>query len=41
VLANDTGDGKTVADNGNPKHGAVTCAANGSCTYTPARGYTG
>jgi hypothetical protein len=41
ALANDTGDGKTLADNGDPAHGTVTCAEDGTCTYTPTDGYTG
>jgi VCBS repeat-containing protein len=44
VLGNDTdsdGDSLTVASHTNPSHGLLTLNANGSFTYTPAKGYTG
>jgi hypothetical protein len=41
VLANDDGTGLTVTSSGNPQHGTASCASNGTCTYTPAAGYTG
>ena len=41
VLANDTATGKTLASNGNPTHGTVSCGGGGTCTYKPAAGYTG
>ena len=44
VLANDSdadGDALTVSSSTDGAHGTVTCAAAGTCTYTPAAGYTG
>jgi hypothetical protein len=41
VMANDTGEGITLVDNGEPQHGTVSCQGDGTCTYTPAAGYTG
>jgi len=44
VLANDTdadGDSLTAAKFGDPSHGSVTLAADGSFTYTPVAGYVG
>ena len=44
VLTNDTdpdGDTLTVTGSTNGAHGGVSCAAGGSCTYTPAANYNG
>jgi hypothetical protein len=41
VLANDSGTGISLASNGNPSHGTVSCGANGDCHYTPNDGYSG
>ena len=41
VLGNDTGTGLTAAKKTDPKHGKVTCASDGTCTYTPDDGYSG
>ena len=41
VLANDTGTGITVTAHTNPSHGAVSIAADGAYSYTPAAGFAG
>jgi large repetitive protein len=44
VLAEATdidGDALHVLSNTRPSHGAATCAADGTCTYTPEPGYSG
>ena len=44
VLANDTdadGDTLTVTGNTQGAHGSAACTATGSCTYTPAAGFSG
>jgi hypothetical protein len=41
VIANDSGDERTLTGNDNAKHGTVTCESDGKCTYTPNPGYTG
>ena len=44
MLANDTdvdGDLLTVSGSTNGTHGTATCGVGGTCTYTPAAGYSG
>ena len=44
VLANDTdvdGGALSVTGSTNGAHGAVSCAEDGTCTYTPAADYSG
>lgn len=41
VLGNDSGTGLTLQSAGTPAHGTVTTAADGSFTYTPAKGFSG
>ncbi|HWE57161.1 MAG TPA: Ig-like domain-containing protein [Acidimicrobiales bacterium] len=41
VLANDSGLDLSVTANGQPAHGAVSIASDGSFTYTPTGGYSG
>ena len=44
VLANDTdadNDSLTASVTTQPAHGSATCTATGSCTYTPASGWSG
>jgi len=41
VLGNDTGTGLTLQSAGTPAHGTVTTSADGSFTYTPAKGFSG
>lgn len=41
VLADDAGTDLTVTSNTQPAHGQATVAADGSYTYTPAKGFSG
>jgi hypothetical protein len=41
VLANDQSSSGTVTKDVGPTHGTATCTSAGSCTYTPAAGFTG